>query len=73
LLGEESLVSDFLVALLEEEEEEAEEEESFQLFFSFDSSISICSCLHSLLQKGVFPLQNFSIKPIRIQVISASQ
>jgi hypothetical protein len=44
----------------EEEEEEAEEESfSFQPFFSFASSISICSCLHSLLQKGVFPLQDF--------------
>jgi hypothetical protein len=57
----ESLASDFLMPLLEEEEaEEAEEESfSFQPFFSFASSISICSCLHSLLQKGVFPLQDF--------------
>jgi len=50
----------FLIALVEEEEEaEEDEEESFKLF-SFDSSISICSCLHSLLQNGVFPLQNLT-------------
>lgn len=39
------LVSDFLRDLLD----------IFQLF-SFASSNSICSCLHSLLQNGVFPL-----------------
>ena len=52
---EESLLaSDFLIdALLEDEEEE--EEDTFQLF-SLASSNSICSCLQSLLQNGVFPL-----------------
>ena len=49
LTGEEFLpVSDCLTPRLEDE--------SFQLF-SLASSISICSCLHSLLQNGVFPLQ----------------
>ena len=34
-----------------------EEEDLFHFFFSIASSISICSCLHSWLQNGVFPLQ----------------
>lgn len=47
----ESLGSDFLVDL-------EEEDDIFQLFFLVDSSTSICSCLHSLLQNGVLPLHN---------------
>lgn len=47
LLGVELFDSDFL----------AEEEDDFFQLLSLASSISICSCLHSLLQNGVFPLQ----------------
>lgn len=47
----------FVPDLLEaEDEDEEEEEETFHLL-SLASSISICSCLHSWLQNGVFPLQ----------------
>jgi hypothetical protein len=48
------LVSDFLWAALLEEEEE-DDDDTFKLF-SLASSNSICSCLQSLLQNGVFPL-----------------
>ena len=48
------------------EEEVVEEEERLQ-FFSFASSTSICSCRHSLLQNGVFPLQ-YSNKTFNSQI-----
>lgn len=62
LLGVELFDSDFL----------AEEEDDFFQLLSLASSISICSCLHSLLQNGVFPLQKNSSK-FRILVIRLSQ
>lgn len=43
--------------------DEEEEEDSLHLF-SMASSISICSSLHSWLQKGVSPLQTHSITNI---------
>lgn len=42
------------------------EEERFQ-FFSLDSSISICSCLHSTLQNGVSPLQETNMERTHIR------
>ncbi|KAK4744832.1 hypothetical protein SAY87_011144 [Trapa incisa] len=66
---ETTTVSDFLEDLVDEEGGEEEEEgiDVVFIFFlllpllahsllSFASSISICSCLHSLLQNGVSPL-----------------
>lgn len=46
------LVDGFLVELVDD----LFEDDTFH-FLSLPSSISICSCLHSWLQNGVFPLQ----------------
>lgn len=48
--------SDFLEALEEEEDDDDDDDGDLFQLFSFASSISICSCLHSLLQNGVSPL-----------------
>jgi len=51
--------SDFLDALEKEALEEEEDDDACDLFqlFSFASSSSICSWLHSLLQNAVSPLK----------------
>lgn len=55
LLGEEEV----LLSLSDLDAEEEDEEDIFHFFLSLASSISICSCLHSLLQNGVSPLQKW--------------